>query len=633
MNKTLRVFLLIIVDIILVNIALYGALLIRFDGDIPVQSIPSFYNLSPIFTLILILCFYFFGLYKRLWQYASIGELLSVVGAVTVGTAVNVSLTYFIIEGGSLPLPRSVFLLSWLLCIFLIGGSRLTWRLIRDYGLKFQNGDEKGKTVLIVGAGDTGVLVAKELRRHYGNGIKIVGFVDDDPDKQKLKVLNLPVLGNRDNLPKLINKFSVEEVIIAIPSLDGSEIREIVSLCHETEAKVKILPGMYDILEEKVTVNHIREVQVEDLLGREPVKVDLEGISGYLKNKVVLVTGAGGSIGSELCRQILKFLPAKLLLLDNCENNVYDIEMELRNTDPEVELIPLVKDIKDKKAIEDIFCHYKPCVVYHAAAHKHVPLMEANPEEAIKNNVMGTYNVAQASDKYGAQKFVLISTDKAVNPTSIMGASKRLAEIIIQYLDKTSKTNFVAVRFGNVLASRGSVVPLFKKQIAEGGPVTVTHPEMVRYFMTIPEAVELVIQAGVLAKGGEIFVLDMGEPVKILDLAKNLIKLSGFKPGKDIEIVFTGIRPGEKLYEELLTAEEGTTATTHKRIFVAKPNGLDSALIEELIQNINSHKFPTNMQETEELIRKFIPQFRASDKENISKEEHLELKYNQQRKK
>jgi len=633
MNKTLRVFLLIIVDIILVNIALYGALLIRFDGDIPVQYIQSFYNLSPIFTLILILCFYFFGLYKRLWQYASIGELLSVVGAVTVGTAVNVSLTYFIIEGGSLPLPRSVFLLSWLLCIFLIGGSRLTWRLIRDYGLKFQNGDEKGKTVLIVGAGDTGVLVAKELRRHYGNGIKIVGFVDDDPDKQKLKVLNLPVLGNRDNLPKLINKFSVEEVIIAIPSLDGSEIREIVSLCHETEAKVKILPGMYDILEEKVTVNHIREVQVEDLLGREPVKVDLEGISGYLKNKVVLVTGAGGSIGSELCRQILKFLPAKLLLLDNCENNVYDIEMELRNTDPEVELIPLVKDIKDKKAIEDIFCHYKPCVVYHAAAHKHVPLMEANPEEAIKNNVMGTYNVAQASDKYGAQKFVLISTDKAVNPTSIMGASKRLAEIIIQYLDKTSKTNFVAVRFGNVLASRGSVVPLFKKQIAEGGPVTVTHPEMVRYFMTIPEAVELVIQAGVLAKGGEIFVLDMGEPVKILDLAKNLIKLSGFKPGKDIEIVFTGIRPGEKLYEELLTAEEGTTATTHKRIFVAKPNGLDSALIEELIQNINSHKFPTNMQETEELIRKFIPQFRASDKENISKEEHLELKYNQQRKK
>ncbi len=633
MNKTLRVLLLIVVDIILVNIALYGALLIRFDGGIPVQYIQSFYNLSPIFTLIRILCFYFFGLYKRLWQYASIGELLSVVGAVTVGTAVNVSLTYFIIEGGSLPLPRSVFLLSWLLCIFLIGGSRLTWRLIRDYGLKFQNGDEKGKTVLIVGAGDTGVLVAKELRRHYGNGIKIVGFVDDDPDKQKLKVLNLPVLGNRDNLPKLINKFSVEEVIIAIPSLDGSEIREIVSLCHETEVKVKILPGMYDILEEKVTVNHIREVQVEDLLGREPVKVDLEGISGYLKNKVVLVTGAGGSIGSELCRQILKFLPAKLLLLDNCENNVYDIEMELRNTDPEVELIPLVKDIKDKKAIEDIFCHYKPCVVYHAAAHKHVPLMEANPEEAIKNNVMGTYNVAQASDKYGAQKFVLISTDKAVNPTSIMGASKRLAEIIIQYLDKTSKTNFVAVRFGNVLASRGSVVPLFKKQIAEGGPVTVTHPEMVRYFMTIPEAVELVIQAGVLAKGGEIFVLDMGEPVKILDLAKNLIKLSGFKPGKDIEIVFTGIRPGEKLYEELLTAEEGTTATTHKRIFVAKPNGLDSALIEELIQNINSHKFPTNMQETEELIRKFIPQFRASDKENISKEEHLELKYNQQRKK
>ena len=342
-------------------------------------------------------------------------------------------------------------------------------------------------------------------------------------------------------------------------------------MCEKSNVKLKILPGIYDLIEENVTVNQIREVEVEDLLGRDPVKVDLESISSYLKGQVILVTGAGGSIGSELCRQILKYTPSKLLLLDNCENNMYDIEMELRNNYPYIDIVAFVKDIKDKRAINQIFAEHQPYVVYHAAAHKHVPLMEANPEEAIKNNVMGTYNVAQAADKFGAKKFVLISTDKAVNPTSIMGASKRLAEIIIQYIDKTSKTNFVAVRFGNVLASRGSVIPLFKKQIAEGGPVTVTHPEMVRYFMTIPEAVELVIQAGVLAKGGEIFVLDMGEPVKILDLAKTLITLSGLEPGKDIEIVFTGIRPGEKLYEELLTAEEGINATTHKRIFVARP--------------------------------------------------------------
>lgn len=611
MNKYIRLIFLGIIDIVLVNIALYGALYLRFDGAIPANYLESYGKLILPFTVILIASFFLMGLYNRLWQYASIGELFSVIMAVTLGTVLNIALLYFIMQSGQLPLPRSILPISWLLNIFLIGGSRLLWRLVRDYGLKPIKQTD-GRPTLIVGAGATGVLVAKELNRHYNGEINLVGFVDDDASKKNSKVLGVQVFGGREIIPELISQHGLEEIIIAIPSASGSVIREIVAMCEKSKVKLKILPGIYDLIEENVTVNQIREVEVEDLLGRDPVKVDLEGISNYLRGQVILVTGAGGSIGSELCRQILKYTPSKLLLLDNCENNMYDIEMELRNSYPYIDIVAFVKDIKDKRAINQIFAEHQPYVVYHAAAHKHVPLMEANPEEAIKNNVMGTYNIAQAADKFGAKKFVLISTDKAVNPTSIMGASKRLAEIIIQYIDKTSKTSFVAVRFGNVLASRGSVIPLFKKQIAEGGPVTVTHPEMVRYFMTIPEAVELVIQAGVLAKGGEIFVLDMGEPVKILDLAKTLITLSGFEPGKDIGIVFTGIRPGEKLFEELLTAEEGINATTHKRIFVARPNGLKGTLIEELINNLNNSYFPHNMSETEEVLRTFIPNFRTS---------------------
>lgn len=614
MNKYIRLIVLGLIDIVLINVAFYGALYLRFDGVIPANYFESYKNLIVVFTIILLASFYFLGLYNRLWQYASIGELFSVIMAVTLGTTANAAFVYFIMKGGQLPLPRSIFPISWLLNIALIGGSRLLWRLLRDYGLKpiQQSG---GKPILIVGAGDTGILVAKEMKRHYNGELNLVGFVDDDPAKKNSKVLGVEVFGGRELIPELMDKYELEEIIIAIPSVSGSVIREIVDMCEKSDIKLKILPGIYDLIEENVTVSQIREVQVEDLLGREPVKVDLESISSYLQGQVIMVTGAGGSIGSELCRQILKYGPSKLLLLDICENNMYDIEMELKNSFPHMDIVALVKDVRDKKAIDQIFAKYKPYVVYHAAAHKHVPLMEANPEEAIKNNVMGTYNVAQAADRFGAKKFVLISTDKAVNPTSVMGASKRLAEIVIQYIDKTSKTNFVAVRFGNVLGSRGSVIPLFKKQIAEGGPVTVTHPDMVRYFMTIPEAVELVIQAGVLAKGGEIFVLDMGEPVKILDLAKTLIRLSGFEPGRDIEIKFTGIRPGEKLFEELLTAEEGVNATTHKRIFVAKPNGLNGPLIEKLINNINNHQFPRNMVETTELLRIFIPQFRQIDKE------------------
>lgn len=611
MYKKIRIALLILIDIILLSLSLFLALFLRFDGPIPDNFINSLNRCAPTFIVIAIAVFYIFGLYKRIWTYASIGELLSVIYSVTISIFINIGISYFLMQAGSFPFPRSFFIINWLLNIIFIGGSRLAWRLFKENALNL--GTAEGRPVLIFGAGDTGVLLAKEMKRHYNGEIRIVGFVDDDPNKQNLILLGIPVLGTREDLPGLISKYDIQEIVIAIPSAEGSLTREIVAICQDSDVKLKILPGVYDLIEENVTVSHIRSVQVEDLLGREPVQVDLEGISGYLHNQVVLVTGAGGSIGSELCRQILKFEPKKLLLLDICENDMYDIELELRYLDANIEIVPLIKDIRDKQAIEQVFEEYKPQVVFHAAAHKHVPLMELNPEEAIKNNVMGTYNVAQAADRWSAKKFVLISTDKAVNPTSIMGASKRLAEIIIQYLDQTSKTNFVAVRFGNVLASRGSVIPLFKKQIAAGGPVTVTHPEMVRYFMTIPEAVELVIQAGALAKGGEIFVLDMGEPVKILDLAKTLIKLSGFEPGKDIEIAFIGIRPGEKLYEELMTDEEGVNGTVHERIYVARPNGLNGELIEGLISNINLGRLPQDKEATEDLLRTFIPTFRVKE--------------------
>ncbi|MFZ5945144.1 MAG: polysaccharide biosynthesis protein [Bacillota bacterium] len=610
MKLTKQKIIMILVDAVLIFFALYISLFIRFDGIIPEQFMNSFLELIPIFTVVSLACFYFTGLYNRLWQYASIGDLLTVIYGVSSSVIINIAFVYFLVEGGKLPLPRSVFILNWVFAICLIGGARLIWRLFKDHSLTLLN-NKSGKHILIVGAGDSGVLVAKELKRHFNGEINLIGFVDDDPAKQNLKVLSFPVLGDRHSIVQLVERHKVQEIILAIPSAKGKEVRDILSICQETNAVVKILPGMHDLIEGKVTVNHIREVQIEDLLGREQIKVDLESISQYLNDHVVLVTGAGGSIGSELCRQIANFSPKQLLLLDNCENNIYDIELELKSIQPIVEIVPLVKDIRDKEAIEQVFNIFKPHVVFHAAAHKHVPLMEINAEEAFKNNVIGTYNVAKAADLFGIKKFVLISTDKAVNPVNIMGATKRIAEMVIQYFDKISTTNYVAVRFGNVLGSRGSVVPLFKKQIAEGGPVTVTHPDMVRYFMTIPEAVELVIQAGAMANGGEIFILDMGEPVKIVDLANTLIRLSGLEPENDIEIVFTGTRPGERLYEELLTAEEGINATTHERIFVAKPNGLNIQLIEETIYKINKGIIPKNKIETENYIIKFIPGYKT----------------------
>lgn len=603
---------LVVFDVLFVNLAYIFALFLRFD------TIPSYYWQAYVATLlpstgVRVLSHYFFGLYRRAWRYASIQEALAIVGAVTVGSFFNVVFHLFWSRSMA---PRSVVVLDWFLCLAFVGGSRFLLRMKAQRETAQQPAAMNGpsKRVLIVGAGDGGVLAARELRNHYGPKVKLVGFIDDDPLKQSQTVLGYPVLGTRDDLSRVVQEQEVDEIIISMPSVPRRNIRELVNIAQGTGRRVMILPGVYDLLEGNVTVSKIREVQIEDLLGREPVKVDIAGLSSYLGNRTVLVTGAGGSIGSELCRQIVKLKPKQLLLLDNSENNLYDIEMELKAA-ADVPLVVLVKDIQNRRAVEKVFERYRPEVVFHAAAHKHVPLMENNPEEAIKNNVFGTFQVARAAHLYGAQKFVLVSTDKAVNPTSIMGASKRIAEMIILYLDTISQTSFAAVRFGNVLGSRGSVIPLFRKQIMAGGPVTVTHENMIRYFMTIPEAVQLMLQAGAFAGKGEIFVLDMGEPVRIMDLAETLIRLSGLKPYVDIDIKVVGTRPGEKLYEELFTAEEGVDATTHQRIFVAKPSKLNLPLLEATVQALENSPeriLPTDEASTLEFIQRFLPAFRIT---------------------
>jgi FlaA1/EpsC-like NDP-sugar epimerase len=598
-----RTFFFMLLDTLFINLALFGSFYLRFEEGLPAEYLATYHVAAIISTVVLLLAFHIFGLYRNIWRYASVRELLSIVYAVLVGAAVSISIVYFV---SPKRLPHSISALFVLAVIFLIGGLRFSQRVRQENSIFSVRNKDQHK-VLIIGAGDAGVLALRELKkRDFHDGLP-VGFIDDSRSKINLHVQGFPVLGAREDIPEIVDRYGVDEIIIAIPSAAGDTIREIVEICKETTASsLKILPGVYDILSGKISVSTIREVQVEDLLGRDPVSVDLEEVAGYLKDQVILVTGAGGSIGSELCRQIVQFSPGRLILAGHGENSIFDIEQELKN----YPVIPEILDIKDREKVELVFEKYKPAVVFHAAAHKHVPLMEGNPEEALKNNVLGTNNLARAADKAGVRTFVLISTDKAVNPTSMMGASKRIAEMVIQDLDKRSQTKFVAVRFGNVLGSRGSVIPTFKKQISAGGPVTVTDPRMTRYFMTIPEASQLVIQAGAMASGGEIFILDMGKPVKIVDLAKDLIRLSGLEPDKDIKIVFNGIRPGEKLYEELLTMEEGTSATKHKRIFVARPNHIQSETIARLVETIQERGSYLNKEEIETIIRQLLPAFR-----------------------
>lgn len=530
---------------------------------------------------------YFFHLYDRMWSVASVRELLIICLAVTISVS-TASLLQFIINHD---VYFRVMAVTWMLHIILIGGSRFTVRLLNDKE-SFKPKDNL-KRVLIVGAGQGGTMLIRNLINASNPEYLPVAIVDDDPRKQHLKIMNVTVCGTTKDIPEIVKKYDIEEIFIAIPSLGRAGIKSIYDRCAKTPAKVKIMPNIEDVMTGKVSVSEMKEVNIEDLLGRDEVKLDMNAISKKLTNKTILVTGAGGSIGSEICRQVMKFNPKRLILLGHGENSIYTIYMELTEKlgNQFTEIVPVIADIRDRKRIFEIVDQYRPDVIYHAAAHKHVPLMEYNPTEAVQNNIFGTKNVAEAADKYGVKNFVMISTDKAVNPTNVMGATKRIAEMVVQDLAKRSKTNFAAVRFGNVLGSRGSVVPRFKEQIRAGGPVTVTHPDMTRYFMTIPEASRLVLQAGALAKGGEVFVLDMGEPVKIVDLARNLIRLSGFSED-EIKIEFTGIRPGEKLYEELLNPEEIQEESVYPKIHVGRARCMEHDQLMLLLKRLENLKDP-----------------------------------------
>lgn len=571
---SIKRFFLFIIDAIFIISSAYGALWIRFNGNIDNYYLRLLNSNIYIIVLITMSVFVFMKFYSSLWLYASIYELRNIVVANLIVAILNMMI-FTLLSGNMF---RSWYFISALLLTAMTGGVRFIYRFIRLYLQERQwFGRSRGDVsrVMIVGAGEAGNQIAKEISVSDKLTKMVVCFIDDMDTKQGRYLQGKKVVGKRDKIVEAAEKFEIDEIYIAIPSATGLERKEIIDICSKTNCKIKVLPGMYKILNDEVSVSALRNVEIEDLLGRDQVNINTEEVMGYVNDRVVLVTGGGGSIGSELCRQIAKHGPKQLILVDMYENNAYDIQQELTRKHPNLNLTVLIASVRNSKKMDKLFQKYHPDIIYHAAAHKHVPLMEDSPNEAVKNNVFGTFHVAKAADKYGAEKFILISTDKAVNPTNIMGATKRICEMIVQAFGRKSKTEFVAVRFGNVLGSNGSVIPLFKKQIEEGGPVTVTHPDIIRYFMTIPEAVSLVLQAGAYAKGGEIFVLDMGEPVKILDLATNLIKFSGYTPNVDIKIEFTGLRPGEKLYEELLMDEEGLKTTPNKLIKIGKPIVID----------------------------------------------------------
>lgn len=600
-------FLLVLYDMIVVNLSYLLALWLRFDcqyNSIPEKYLEPAFEMMPIHTIVMVAVLAMLRLYQSIWRYASLPELVRIFGASLIGAVelIVVSLLFFI------RMPISYYFIGWMLMFGALAVSRFGYRAIHMiYRGKAKN-VQKGKRVMIIGAGDAGKQLLDEMQRSRHLNVQVKCIIDDDPAKQGKYIRDIPIVGGRNDIMEAAHKYEVNQIVLAIPTLTTKQRKDILSICKETGCELMSVPGIYQLVTGEVSVSNLKKVSVEDLLGRDPIRVNIDEILGYVQGKVILVTGGGGSIGSELCRQIAAHHPKKLIIFDIYENNAYEIEQELKRRYPELDLLTLIGSVRDTKRINQLFRDYRPQIVYHAAAHKHVPLMETSPNESIKNNVIGTYKTALAAKYNGCERFVLISTDKAVNPTNIMGASKRLCEMVVQTLDRVGKlqaagqnikepilgvhtgaeekscenagkttkpTEFVAVRFGNVLGSNGSVIPLFKKQIEEGGPVTVTHPDIIRYFMTIPEAVSLVLQAGAYAKGGEIFILDMGDPVKIDDLARNLIKLSGLIPDVDIDVKYTGLRPGEKLYEEKLMAEEGMQKTANKLIHIAKPIEMD----------------------------------------------------------
>ena len=601
---------LILLDILLINLAAGCALLVRFDfslGNIPGRYSEAVFRYALINIVVTLGLFWLFRLYHSLWKYAGIEELTNVAYACAVSAAAQ--------WGGMMVLgvhvPRSFHPLYLGFLLFLVAASRFAYRFLRALNNRYRN-DRKRRT-MIIGAGEAANAIIKEINNSQYLDGKIVCAIDDNRSKIGSYIQGVKVTGTREDILDMVNKYEVTDIIIAIPSYSKEHLKPILDICKQTECSLKILPGMYQLINGQVSASQLRSVDIEDLVGRDTVDLDLGSIMNYVGGKTVMVTGGGGSIGSELCRQLAKYQPARLMIVDFYENNAYDIEQELKAKYKDLNLTVLIASVCDEKRMAAIFEKYRPDIVYHAAAHKHVPLMEGSPNEAIKNNVFGTQTMAELADRYGVKRFVLISTDKAVNPTNIMGASKRICEMLIQSFDKKSKTEFAAVRFGNVLGSNGSIVPLFRKQILRGGPVTVTHPDIIRYFMTIPEAVALVLQAGALAGGGEIFVLDMGEQVKIVDLARNLIRLMGFVPDRDIKIEYIGLRPGEKLYEEFLMAEEGLQETSNKLIHIGRPIPMEeeafAANLAKLRQAVEEEG------EIKEIVKSLVPTYRMDGQE------------------
>ena len=573
-NKLVRQVFLILLDILSIGAALMISLLLRFNltfASVEEQYIDNAIHMLPILVVFTVVLFFILRLYNSLWKFVSTNELEYIV----IGCFFSASLCFACFYITPWKLPRSCSIIYFLVLMCLVSASRFGYRALRHFRRRYMQ-RKSGSNVMIIGAGDAGNMIVREMKASEHLNKSICCIIDDDPAKIGNYIHGVKIVGDTQSVPHFVEKYSISEIIIAIPSASKADTRRVIDICKGMGCALKVLPGISELVSgSDGALEKLRDVNVEDLLGREPVKVDLNSIMGYVTGKVVLVTGGGGSIGSELCRQLADHGVGRLIIVDIYENNAYDIQQELKISHPELDLVVLIASVRNTLRMRKIFEEYRPQIVYHAAAHKHVPLMEDSPDEAIKNNVFGTLKTVMAADACGTERFVLISTDKAVNPTNIMGASKRMCEMIVQTYNKRSKTEFVAVRFGNVLGSNGSVIPLFKRQIAEGGPVTVTHPDIIRYFMTIPEAVSLVLQAGAYAKGGEIFVLDMGEPVKILDLAENMIRLSGFVPYRDIDITFTGLRPGEKLYEEMLMKEEGMQETENRLIHIGKPIEMD----------------------------------------------------------
>mgnify|MGYP004729920601 CR=1 FL=1 len=606
-QKLLRTALLVAVDIAFVNLAVFLALYMRveFKHGMFVDS-PFLSNLAryaPIHTIVAIGVFRLFKMYSSMWQFASVDDVMRIAGA----SLCTVLLHVFGMFLCGFSMPRSLPAINFVLLFLLTCVSRLSPRVVRNI-LKRAKGRTNLRRTMLIGAGEAGSTILNEFQTSIHSRNNVVCIIDDDPSKVGQYLHGVRIVGTREAIPECARRYAVDDIVLAIPTASNRSKRELLTLCQKTGCHIKTLPALYQLANGDVSIQQIRNVQVEDLLGRDSVNVDLSHIDRYVRGKVVLVTGGGGSIGSELCRQLVRYQPKQLIIFDIYENNAYEIQQELRRNVPGFEPVVLIGSVRDRDRVNSVFETYHPDLVYHAAAHKHVPLMEDSPNEAIKNNVFGTLNVAQAADRYGASRFILVSTDKAVRPTNVMGASKRICEMIIQMMDQHSETGFVAVRFGNVLGSNGSVIPLFKEQIEKGGPVTVTHKDIIRYFMTIPEAVSLILQAGAYAAGGEIFVLDMGDPVRIDDLARNMIRLSGFEPDVDIEVVYTGLRPGEKLYEELLLDEEGLEKTKNELIYIGHPIEFDETAFREGLESLREEA-ADNSDHIREAIKRMVPEY------------------------